>query len=177
MRFDVLGARWMPFWARCPGPGNLSPPHAQQCRPPAINFRYRPRTRHRGWLVRPTRRRCDIWVHTQDGFYAITAFDARIGGQREDAADLLVIRARVIGDLERIEEWIGSEILATPTADYPFRVIASRAAWTEYLGHATSAVTYRNFKDRVDERLGTRRHDVLLTVWLALRRLQYEPKG
>jgi hypothetical protein len=31
-----------------------------------------------------------------------------------------------------------------------------------------------NFKDRGSERLGSFRHDVLMTVWSALRRLQSE---
>ena len=102
----------------------------------------------------------------------MTAYDRRIGGERDDAAGLLVIRARVREDLERIEQWIGSDILATPTADYPFRVVASRDAWNSYLAYATSKIDYFNFKNRVNQRLGSRRHDVLLPVWGNLRRLQ-----
>ena len=127
-------------------------------------------------LVGPARRRGDatIWIHTQDGFFSVTAYDPRIGGEREDAADLLIIRARVREDLERIEQWIGSGIIATPTADYAFRVIASRKTWNAYLSHATSQIDYFNFKDRVSSRLGSHRHDVLLSVWSDLRRLQGE---
>ena len=130
-------------------------------------------------LVGPARRGGDatIWIHTELGFFSITAFDPRIGGQREDAADLLVIRARVREDLERIEEWIGSEILATPEADYPHRVVTSREAWNAYLAHATAQVDYTNFKARIASRLGWFRHDVLLMVWSNLRRLQDEARG
>ena len=126
----------------------------------------------RGGWSHQARRRCAIWIHTQDGFFSVTAFDPRIGGERDDAADLLVIRARVREDLERIEQWIGTEILSTPRADYPFRVIATREAWNGYLGHATSEIDYFNFKNAVSSRLGGPRHDVLLSVWSDLRRLQ-----
>lgn len=78
-------------------------------------------------------------------------------------------------DLERVSQWVGDDILATPTADYPFRVIATRDAWNSYLAEATRDIDYFNFKDRVTDRLGSHRHDVLMTVWSALRRLQHQP--
>ena len=80
----------------------------------------------------------------------------------------------MLADLERVSDWIGDEILHTPSADYPYRTVATRAAWSAYLTSATNEVSYFNFKNRVTERLGSFRHDVLMTVWSALRRLQGE---
>jgi hypothetical protein len=115
-----------------------------------------------------------MWIITQDGFYSVTAYDTRRGGERSDAEGLVVVRTRDRADLERVAEWIGDEIIATPTADYPFRMIASRTAWSGYLAQATEDIDYFNFKHRVAERLGVFRHDVLMIVWSALRRLQHE---
>ncbi len=109
--------------------------------------------------------------------YSVTAYDPTKGGDRDDAADLLIVRARVRGDLERVARWIGSAVLDTPSADYPFRVVASRRAWIDYLTAATFDVDYTNFKDRVSSRLGGFRHDVLLSVWSTLRRFEQEPQS
>jgi hypothetical protein len=113
-----------------------------------------------------------MWLITQDGFFSVTAYDPRRGGARRDSDDLLIVRARARDDLERIGAWIGIDILETPRADYPFRVVTSRQAWVNYLSHATTGIDYFNFKDRVSERLGSDRHDVLMSVWSSLRRLQ-----
>ena len=115
---------------------------------------------------------CAIWIITQDGFYSVTAYDPRKGGERNDAEELIVVRARVRADLERVSAWVGGDVIATPNADYPFRVIARREAWNGYLTEATSEIDYFNFKNRVTDRLGSFRHDVLMAVWSTLRRLQ-----
>jgi hypothetical protein len=115
-----------------------------------------------------------MWIMTQDGFYSVTAYDTLRGGERSDAESLVVVRTRDRADLERLSAWIGDEVIATPTADYPFRIIASRSAWSGYLAQATKDIDYFNFKDRVTQRLGSFRHDVLMSVWSALRRLQRE---
>ena len=113
-----------------------------------------------------------MWIITQEGFYSVTAYDPQHGGERSDSDELVIVRTRVRADLERITEWIGDDILATPKADYPFRVITSRSSWVSYMTRATHEIDYFNFKNRVAERLGSVRHDVLMTVWSALRRLQ-----
>jgi hypothetical protein len=102
----------------------------------------------------------------------LTTYDPERGGVRQDSDDLLVVRARVRDDLERAADWVGNAILETPRADYPFRVVASRQAWVNYLSHATTAIDYFNFKDRVAKRLGSHRHDLLMSVWSTLRGLQ-----
>jgi hypothetical protein len=113
-----------------------------------------------------------MWIITQEGFYSVTAYDPQHGGERSDSHELIIVRTRVRADLERITEWIGDDILATPSADYPFRVVTSRSSWVSYMTRATHEIDYFNFKNRVAERLGSVRHDVLMTVWSALRQLQ-----
>ena len=113
-----------------------------------------------------------MWVITTDGVYSVTAYDPRRGGERPDAEELLIVRARVRADLERIAEHVGGEILDTPRADYPFRTVATRNAWWGYLEAATEAIDYTNFKSRVQTVRGRQRHDVLMRVWTDLRRLE-----
>src|SRR5437870_2529047 len=68
-----------------------------------------------------------IWVLTTDGFFSVTAYDEALGGTRSDAGELLVVRARVRDDLSRLSPWIpDAKIVATPAADYPFRIVCRR---------------------------------------------------
>jgi hypothetical protein len=114
-----------------------------------------------------------MWTITVDGFYSVTAFDERRRGPRADAAELVMVRGRARDDLERLSRSVPHvEILATPRSDYPFRIICRRDEWSRYLVASVEEIDYLNFKDRVAERLGMRRHDVLLSVWAALRRLE-----
>ncbi len=73
-----------------------------------------------------------MWIITQDGFYSVTAYDPLRGGERSDAEGLVIVRTRDRADLERVSDWIGDEVMATPAADYAFRIIASRSAWKNY---------------------------------------------
>ncbi len=114
-----------------------------------------------------------IWVLTVDGFYSVTAFDEKRGGPRADANELVIVRARVKDDLERLVRSLPNlEILATPRSDYPFRIICRRDQWAGYLATSVGEIDYVNFKDRVAKRLGKGRHDVLFSVWAMLRRLE-----
>lgn len=115
-------------------------------------------------------------MFSQDGFFSITAYDPVKGGDRVDAGDLIVVRGRVRADLERVATRIGDgEVLSTPRADYAYRMVVPRRSWASYLEAAVDEIDYVNFKDRVRGRLGSFRHDVLLSVWVTLRRLQEEP--
>ena len=114
-----------------------------------------------------------MWVLTVDGFYSVTAFDEKRGGPRADANDLVIVRARVREDLQRLSRSIPHiEIISTPRSDYPFRIVCPRTDWARYLATSVHEIDYLNFKDRVAKRLGRRRHDVLLSVWATLRRLE-----
>ncbi len=113
-----------------------------------------------------------MWTVTVDGFYSVTAFDERRGiparcrRARRGAA-------RVRDDLERLSQSVPhAEILATPRSAYPFRIVCRRDEWARYLAASVDEIDYLNFKDRVAQRLGKRRHDVLLSVWATLRRLE-----
>jgi hypothetical protein len=104
----------------------------------------------------------------------VTAYDESRGAQ-PGGGEFVVVRTRVRDDLTRLSGWIhDAEIVATPSADYPFRIVCGRDEWARYLVAMTEAIDYTNFKQRVGERLGTRRHDVLLSVWTTLRRLETE---
>ena len=113
-----------------------------------------------------------MWTVTVDGFYSVTAFDERRGiparcrrarrgaGSREGRprAPLAIRSSR-------------RDPRDSPSA-YPFRIVCRRDEWARYLAASVDEIDYLNFKDRVAQRLGKRRHDVLLSVWATLRRLE-----
>jgi len=107
------------------------------------------------------------------GFYTATALAERSGGSPADPDEPVVLRARVRDDLEPLSQSVPpAETLATPRPPYPLRTVCRRAEWARYLAASVDEIDYLNFKDRVAQRLGKRRHDVLLSVWATLRRLE-----
>lgn len=108
-----------------------------------------------------------MWVMTQDGFYSVVAYDpSRTDGHPVEGEDLVVVRARAREDLEVFGKV--ADIIDSPTADYPFRVVIERTEWQAYLERAADEIDYTNFKSRVSKRQGHRRHDVYMKVWGAL---------
>jgi hypothetical protein len=62
-----------------------------------------------------------MWLATQRGFFSIV--------KDRTNSDMVMVRARVRGDLENLQCVTGvvSPILITPSADYRFRLVVSRA--------------------------------------------------
>jgi hypothetical protein len=52
------------------------------------------------------------------------------------------------------------------------RVVVSKEAWTAALARLASEIDYTNFKDAVERKQGKRRHDVYMSVWGTLLRLE-----
>ncbi len=89
--------------------------------------------------------------------------------------DLLLVRSRAEEDLTNLLETLDlptSRATATPTADYPWRAVLSRAEWSRFLSLEVDELDYANFKSRVGQRSGSQRHDVYLRVWSAMRGLR-----
>jgi hypothetical protein len=107
-----------------------------------------------------------MWVITTEGFYSAV--------EHRDDANLIMVRARVKADLDRLKRrtGLGFKIKRTAVADYPYRATMSRADWAEACAILAADVDYDNFKDAVKERRGWERANVYMRVWSALHSIQ-----
>lgn len=102
-----------------------------------------------------------MWLFTVIGFFSVI--------EHRDDKELLLIRARVKGDLERLKEKFLPNlgpILATPTgADYPYRALAWRSDFSNAMLKMVSHLNYTNFKSAVSKNQDWPRHDLYMKVW------------
>ena len=118
-----------------------------------------------------------MWVFTNFAFFSVV--------QHRQDPELVLIRARIRGDLEKLKEKylpnLG-EVLKTPTkADYPYRALAWKVEFAEAMKKAAMDIDYANFKSSVND---THRHNLYMSVWSIMAGAErrtyfsdYEPKG
>jgi hypothetical protein len=100
-----------------------------------------------------------MWIFLSNSFLSIVA--------HYDSPDLLLVRARRRGDIERI--FPGAEVEEEPTFDYRFRATLPRQAVVDAIAATVAGIEYPNFKSHVME---PDRHDAYLDVWSIMRRWQ-----
>lgn len=106
-----------------------------------------------------------MWNFTQNGFMSAVEFRGE--------PDYLLIRARVREDLEPlVERYADLEIIPTLKADYPFRVVMSKALYAAYMVTEILGIDYDNFKSRVLKNDGYAREWVYMRVWSAVHDLE-----
>lgn len=114
-----------------------------------------------------------MWIFTPIGFYSVVA-------ARKDQPDHLMVRARTAEDLallvEQLTHFVDDsaelaelDIIATPHADYPSRIIVRRVTFSAWISNAFMNLEYGNFKDEVAKRDPERAHGTYLEVWSVLR--------
>lgn len=106
-----------------------------------------------------------MWIFTGFGYFSVIE-------HRKDR-DLLLVRSRVKGDLEKLKEKclpnLG-EIVETPTgADYPYRALAWRVEFAEAMKKAVEQIDYTNFKSGISRTQGSARHDLYMQVWSVMK--------
>ena len=101
-----------------------------------------------------------MWIFTETGFVsAVRHFSEK---------DKLVVRARDEKSLESLANYVGLEIVSTPSNDYPYRVLVADSVFAAWLSKQTMAVDYTNFKNRVHDSRGHNFADALMSVWSAM---------
>lgn len=86
----------------------------------------------------------------------------------EDAgADLLLVRARREGDIQRI--FPNVDVIRTPGRDYLFRAYIERGVVGAVVADMVTKVSYPNFKNSVRENL---LHDAYSKIWHIMSNLQ-----
>ncbi len=108
-----------------------------------------------------------MWIFTKSGFFSAV--------QHFDDANLIHVRARFRGDLERLCEAnnVAPNVYETPLNDYPFRMDFERNVWERIVAAEAAGIDYSNFKNAVHD--GTTRDWAYMDVWAALRRAE-EPR-
>lgn len=104
-----------------------------------------------------------MWTFTGFGFFSAI--------QHRDDPELLMIRARVRDDLVQLKKYLPnmSDIVETPTGDYPYRVLAWRSDYAEAMRQAILNIDYTNFKNGVTRTQGHSRHNLYMRVWSVMK--------
>lgn len=119
-----------------------------------------------------------MWLMTTIGFFSVVI------NERDHDWQTFQIRARARTDLENFLRAAGDlddaealgvkalEIIDTPHADYPHRVICPRAILADVVNVLIAKIDYANFKDAVEQRRGKGHAKAYLKVWSALHDLE-----
>lgn len=102
-----------------------------------------------------------MWVFLNNAFLSIVDHKTEPG--------MLMVRARLRGDIQRAFAHPGLKVFETPAADYRFRAVIHRSRVAETLKDAVLDIDYVNFKKSVPDQ---RRHDAYLRVWAEMQHEQ-----
>ncbi|MFO1412947.1 MAG: hypothetical protein U1F10_03365 [Burkholderiales bacterium] len=100
-----------------------------------------------------------MWIFLADSFLSIV--------RKPGDADVLTVRARIAGDIERVSP--EAKVTAGGGTDYRFRARIPREAVAAAPAAQVMALSASNFKASVRERS---RHDAYMEVWDAMLRYQ-----
>lgn len=105
-----------------------------------------------------------MWLFSKSGYFSAV--------RHFDKPDVMHVRARFEGDLERLCAAHGVEpkVVVTPGNDYRFRMDFARAEWVRIVSEEAEAIDYGNFKAAVHD--GTGRDAAYMGVWDVMRRAQ-----
>ena len=101
-----------------------------------------------------------MWLFMKSGFFSAV--------QNYNDSNLIHVRARFKGDLERLCKTYGVEpkVVETPDGDYPLRMDFDRKKWGEIVKAEAEAIDYTKFKPAVHD--GTVRDDAYFAVFDAM---------
>ena len=107
-----------------------------------------------------------MWIFCKHGFISAV--------QHRDYPHLILLRARVKGDLENFIKanrlTHNEPIEETPDADYRYRVVVGNALFARAMSNEIHHINYPNFKDSVYE--GSPRDEAYAQVWMTMADLQ-----
>lgn len=102
-----------------------------------------------------------MWIFLKDSMLSIV--------QDKDDVDMLMVRARLRGDIQAVFGDRTKVLETPPPADYRFRARLDRDKVTEALMNEIHGITYTNFKKSVPSMA---RHNAYLRVWTTMHREQ-----
>lgn len=101
-----------------------------------------------------------MWIFTDTGFISIV--------RKPEHPGVVTVRSRDRESLESLAAVAQVEIKRSPNGDYPYRVFAPDAPFTEWLLTQTGELKYSNFKNRVAQTRGRKFVQALHNVWSAM---------
>ena len=96
-----------------------------------------------------------MWIFLSNSFFSVV--------QKPGDTDLLTVRARIEGDIERV--FPNVTVQANKGTDYKYRAKVPREAVAKALHEQAMCVNYSNFKSTVK---ASKRHDAYMGVWSAM---------
>ena len=104
-----------------------------------------------------------MWVFTTTGF---------VSAVYKDGA--LQVRARDRKSLTALSKETGAAIVATPLADYPYRIAITNEQFSKWVQAQALGINYKNFKSEVADTLGYGFAKPLNQVWSAMHYVEDE---
>ena len=101
-----------------------------------------------------------MWIFTETGFVSAVC--------TERGSSKLKVRSRDLESLRPLIEQTGSDVIKTPNADYPYRVIISKDEFGVFMAKSLDLMEYTNFKSQVYETRGSDFTHALGSVWLKM---------
>lgn len=95
-----------------------------------------------------------MWICLNDAFFSIV--------ESPQDKDVLVVRARFEGDIEKVFTSNRNKVIVTPARDYRFRSFIDRDIVADVISNEVKRIDYGNFKDSVHN---TIRKDAYTRVW------------
>ena len=96
-----------------------------------------------------------MWIFLSNSFLSVV--------QKPGDTDLLTVRARIEGDIERV--FPGAQVQTNQGTDYKYRTKVLREVVAKALHDQAMSVDYANFKSTVKTK---KRHDAYMSVWSAM---------
>ena len=107
-----------------------------------------------------------MWVFTQSGFVSVVR-------HREDRSKLIV-RARDAKSLEQLARLASAQIVKTPYADYPYRIVLSNEDFNLWHDLNVECLDYPNFKSQIAITRGEKYFDAINIVWTIMNEVEDE---
>jgi hypothetical protein len=104
-----------------------------------------------------------MWVFTTTGF---------VSAVYKDGA--LQVRARDRRSLSALSKDTGASIVATPLADYPYRIAITKEQFSKWLQAQVLGINYKNFKSEVTDSRGYGFAKPLNQVWSVMHDVEDE---
>ena len=102
-----------------------------------------------------------MWVFTTSGFVSAVYKDGAIQ-----------VRARDRKSLEPLAKQTGAAIVATPLADYPYRIAITNEQFAIWVNQQALSIAYKNFKSEVTDTRGYGFAKPLHQVWSVMHEVE-----